>query len=86
LNIEELFDSLQDGAWHSIEEIANKTNIQTNKLVELSKCLSEKGIFLYESKRSRIKIQPQWAKLLPINDQPTQHSNQKQKPTLPSTT
>jgi DNA-binding IclR family transcriptional regulator len=69
LNIEELFDILKDGAWHDISEIADQINIPAHKLIDLSKFLLEKGIVKYEDETRRIKIEPEWRNLLPINSE-----------------
>jgi hypothetical protein len=69
LNIEEFFIILKDGAWHDVAEIADQTEIQTDKLIEFSQFLSEQGIINYEDKTHRIKIEPEWKRLLPIESE-----------------
>jgi len=66
LNVEELFDILRDGEWHDIAELADQIEIQNDKLIEFSIFLSEQGIIKYEDKTHRIKIEPEWKRLLPI--------------------
>jgi hypothetical protein len=70
LNIEEFFAILKDGAWHDVYELADHIGIQTNKLIEFSQFLSEQGIIKYEDKTHRIKIEPEWKRLLPIESEP----------------
>jgi predicted transcriptional regulator len=67
LNIEEFFAILEDGEWHDINKIADQFQVQTDKLIELSKCLAEKGLIEYEAENCRIKIDPEWKNLLPVN-------------------
>jgi hypothetical protein len=69
LNSEKIFDVLKDGAWHDVAEIADEIEIKTDKLVELSQFLSEQGIIKYEDKTHRIKIEPEWKRLLPIESE-----------------
>jgi hypothetical protein len=69
LNIEEFFTILKDEAWHSIDELADQIEIQTNKLIEFSQFLSEQGIIKYEDKTHRIKIEPEWKSLLPTESE-----------------
>jgi len=68
LNLEELFAILKDGTWHDILEIAEQIHIQSDKLIELSKFLLEKGIVKYEAETRRIKIEPEWKSLIPIEN------------------
>jgi hypothetical protein len=69
LNIEEFFVILKDGAWHDVAELADQTEIQTDKLIEFSQFLSAQGIINYEDKTHRIKIEPEWKRLLPIESE-----------------
>jgi len=71
LNLEELFAILKDGTWHDILEIADQAHIQPDKLIELSKFLLEKGIVKYEAETRRIKIEPEWKSLIPIENEPS---------------
>jgi DNA-binding IclR family transcriptional regulator len=66
LSAEKIFDALKDGEWHDLNELTDQTQIQTNKLIEFSKFLHEQGIITYEDKTHRIKINPEWKSLLPI--------------------
>jgi hypothetical protein len=72
VNSEKIFDVLKDGAWHDVAEIADQIEIQTDKLIELSQFLSEQGIIKYEDKTHRIKIEPEWKSLLPIESELTE--------------
>jgi len=65
LSLEKFFTVIKDGAWHSINELGDQLGIQTSKLIELSKLLSEKGLITYEENAHRIRIEPAWQLLLP---------------------
>ena len=69
MNTEELFAILEDGAWHDIAELSKQIEIQTDKLIQFCKFLSEQGIIKYENKTHRIKIEPEWKRLLPIESE-----------------
>jgi hypothetical protein len=69
LNIEKFFAILKHGAWHDVYELADQMEIQTDKLIEFSQFLSEQGIIKYEDKTHRIKIEPEWKRLLPIESE-----------------
>lgn len=69
MNIEELFDILKDSEWHNVYELADQIEIQTDKLIELAQFLSEQGIIKYEDKTHRIKLEPEWKRLLPIESE-----------------
>lgn len=74
MTTEEFFAILKDGAWHNVNQIADQLEIQTGKLIELSQFLSEKGIVKYEAETRRIKIEPEWKSLLPIEGKPSAHT------------
>ena len=65
MSIEKFFTVVKDGTWHSIHELGDRLGIQTSKLIELSKLLSEKGLIKYEENAHRIRIEPAWQLLLP---------------------
>jgi hypothetical protein len=66
LACEKIFVVLKDGEWHDVAELADQTEIQTDKLIEFSQFLHEQGIVTYEDKTHRIKMEPEWRRLLPI--------------------
>lgn len=70
LSIERFFNILKDGEWHSLDELGDQLGIQTSKLIELSKLLSEHGLLRYED--NRMKIDPIWKLLLPEEDKPSE--------------
>jgi len=72
LSVEGFFTIIKDGAWHSIDELSDKLGIQTSKLIELVKLLSEHGLLKYEDKAQRIRIEPVWKLLLPEQDEPAE--------------
>jgi hypothetical protein len=65
LSIDRFFAAIKNAAWHSIDELSHKLEIPTNKLEEMSKFLSERGLITYQEKNRKIKIQPFWRLLLP---------------------
>lgn len=69
MSSEKIFAVLKDGAWHDVAELADQTEIQTEKLIEFSQFLTEQGIAKYEDKTHRIKIKPEWKPLLPIESE-----------------
>ena len=62
---EKLFDTIKDGAWHNLNELADQLGIPTDKLVEYARFLHKKGIAKYEENTQRIRIEPEWKTLLP---------------------
>jgi hypothetical protein len=72
LSIEKFFTVIKDGEWHSTSELADQLGIQTSKLVELTKLLSDHGLIKYEDKTRRIKIEPIWKLLLPEEEKPSE--------------
>jgi len=65
LSIDKFFTVIKNGAWHSIDELSEQLGIQTSKLAEFSKFLSERGLLKHDEKTNRIKIEPIWKLLLP---------------------
>ncbi|MGA2683280.1 MAG: hypothetical protein ABSF44_15960 [Candidatus Bathyarchaeia archaeon] len=63
--IEKFFSILKDGEWHDLIDLSVQIEVQKTKLTELSQFLSKHGIIAYEEKAQRIKIKPEWQKLLP---------------------
>jgi hypothetical protein len=71
LTFEKLFAILKDGEWHNLNDLSNQIQVQTDKLTEFSQFLSKQGIITYEDKTHRIKIEPEWQNLLPLEIEPT---------------
>jgi len=69
LSIEKFFTIIKDGTWHQINELTDQLEISTKKLTELSQLLSDHGIIKYEQDTNRIKIDPEWKLLLPIEEE-----------------
>ena len=67
--IETFFTAIKDGTWHKLEELSIQLNIPLNKLIELSKFLSDYNLIEYEENRQTIKINPMWESLLPIGEE-----------------
>jgi hypothetical protein len=69
LSSERLFETIKDGAWHKLDELANQIGVPLDKLIEYARFLSKKGIAEYEENTQRIKIVPEWKILLPDETQ-----------------
>jgi len=65
LEVERFFAILKDDAWHSVAELSEQTEIEANKLVEYSQFLAGKGIVEYDDQNQRVKVEPEWSRLLP---------------------
>jgi hypothetical protein len=76
LSSEKLFDTIKDGAWHNLNELADQIGTPIDKLVAYARSLSEKGIIKYEESTQRIRIEPEWKMLLPSAiEEPTKTRN-----------
>ena len=62
---EKLFETIKDGAWHNLTELAEQLGIPIDKLVEYARFLHKKGIAKYEETTQKIQIEPEWKTLLP---------------------
>jgi predicted transcriptional regulator len=65
LSTEEFFDTLKDGAWHSLNELAYPLGVPVEKLIEYSHFLQNQGIIQYEEETQKIKLKPEWKNLIP---------------------
>ena len=72
MSIYNFFIAIKNGEWHTTDELADQLGIQTSKLVEISKYLSDHGLIKYEDKTRRIKIDPIWKLLLPKQGKTTE--------------
>jgi len=61
--MEKLIELLKDGKWHSLEEIAEKTEASLEKLEELLKTLSEYQLIRYDRELKAAKLNLSWKKL-----------------------
>lgn len=61
--MEKLIELLKDGKWHSLEEIAEKTEASPEKLEELLKTLSEYQLIQYDRELKAAKLNLSWKKL-----------------------
>jgi hypothetical protein len=65
LDVERFFAFLKDEAWHSVAELSEQTETEEDKLVEYSQFLAGKGIVKYDDQKQRVKVEPEWSRLLP---------------------
>jgi len=61
--MERLIELLKNGKWHSLEEIAEKTEASPEKLEELLKTLSEYQLIRYDRELKAAKLNLSWKKL-----------------------
>ena len=61
--MERLIELLKDGKWHSLEEIAEKTEATPEKLEELLETLSEYQLIRYDKELKAAKLNLTWKKL-----------------------
>jgi predicted transcriptional regulator len=62
---EEFFDTIKDGTEHSLSELAYQLGVPVEKLIEYSRFLSNQGIIQYKEETQKIKLKPEWKKLIP---------------------
>jgi len=63
-NLDNFFNLIDDGAWHSLKELSKHSNIPKQKLEALFKMLSETNIVEYETHGEQIRIKREWQKIL----------------------
>jgi hypothetical protein len=68
MDLEELFKILRDGQWHDLNDLADRFGVNADKLAMFVQFMSDQGIIEYENKINRIKIEPEWQLLLPIDN------------------
>jgi biotin operon repressor len=72
MSLEEFFTVIKDGTWHSIEELSDKLNLSSTRLMKLSNFLSQHGLLKYEEEDNKIRLEPKWRLLLPEEESPTE--------------
>ena len=72
MTLENFFTILKNGSWHNMDELSNKLDMPEDKLIELSRFLSEHGLVKYDEKENRIRLEPRWKLLLPEEEKPTE--------------
>lgn len=73
MSISRFFNTITDGAWHSISELSSNLGLQTSKLIQFSKFLSERDLVRFDEQNLKIKVKPIWKLLIPeeeVDDQP----------------
>lgn len=65
MSAEKIFTLLKDEAWHSVAELSEQAEIETDKLIEYSQFLAGKGIVKYDDQKQRVKVEPEWSRMLP---------------------
>jgi hypothetical protein len=81
LTIEKLFTIIKDGQWHKIDELADQSKLEKNKLTQFFQFLTTQDIIKYEEKTNRVKVKPEWQNLLPTQTEPP--APPKRNPTKP---
>jgi hypothetical protein len=72
MTLENYFAILRDGSWHNMNELSEKLSMPPDRLIELSRFLSEHGLAKYDEKENRTRLEPKWKLLLPEDEQPTE--------------
>jgi predicted transcriptional regulator len=75
LTSEKLFDTLKDGAWHNLNELARQIGAPVDKLVVYARSLSEQGIVKFEEATQRMRIEPEWKILIPNDIEQTKKNS-----------
>lgn len=65
MSSQSLFDTIRDGTWHSLNQLANQLEVQLDKLVNCARSLAKQGIITYDEAAQRIKIISEWVVRLP---------------------
>ena len=75
VSIDKYFSAIKNGTWHSIDQLSNELPFSANKIKELSKLFSERGLLKYDKEKQKIKIQPIWTLLLPTEEEAKTQKN-----------
>ncbi len=62
---EKLFDTIRDGEWHNLNDLAQQLAISIQKLTECTKLFTELGIVTQQPDTRNIRIEPEWKNRLP---------------------
>jgi len=67
LSVEHFFQTIGNGAWHTVDELAAQFKIPTQKLTRFLQVLAEHGVITYDTTTHRMRLHPTWTRLLPEN-------------------
>jgi len=62
--LDDFFDLIKDGTWHSLHELSEKLRIPPEKLADMTKFLSQQGLIQFREEAKMIKIDPKWRSLI----------------------
>jgi hypothetical protein len=54
------FHLIKDNSWHSVNELSKALNVPPDRLIEMSKLLSEHNLIEYRQNKGQVKINPKW--------------------------
>jgi hypothetical protein len=63
-SLDDLFDFIKNGERHGIRELSEKLRIPQDKMVDMSKFLSQKGLIEFNERDRWVRIQPKWRSIL----------------------
>ena len=63
--IEKFFNTIRDGEWHSLNDLAELLEVSIAKVTECTRFLSEQGIVSHQESTQCIRIEPDWKNRLP---------------------
>jgi RecB family exonuclease len=62
--IDHFLSQIQDGAWHTLKDLAHDSDAQEQKLRQLAELLAAPAIIEYTPEKDRIRISKRWQTLL----------------------
>lgn len=62
--VDELLNLIEDGTWHTLKRLSKKLHITREKVVTLSKLLSETSIVEYKDKEGKVRLKHEWRQIL----------------------
>ena len=63
-----LLTIIEDGSWHSLKQLSKKLDIPREKIVALSKLLSETSIVEYKDQEDKVRLKHEWRQILESMD------------------
>lgn len=58
--LDDFFDLIKDGTWHSLDKIAQDVGLVEEKLLDMVEFLSNQGLIRFNREARWIKISPKW--------------------------
>lgn len=62
--LDDFFDTIKNGTWHSLDRLSQKLGLTKERLVDMAKFLSQLGLVKFDQEDRWVKISPRWRSII----------------------